>query len=498
MGPETWVPLLFIAGYLAVTIIIGILARMKGAFSVSEYLVAGRTLGLALIFVMLAGDIYSGFAFLGVGGYAYTFGAPGLYGVVYGFIAYTIAYTMAPKIYAIGKRFNFETQPDFIRERYNSKFLALLFTLFGIMGFLPYLELQLLAGGLVFNVVTNGVVSTELGIIISVIVVAFYCYTSGLRGTSIISLVQASIMFVIGVAAAVWFLPAVVGGGWGHLFERLASESAAYLTLPGATGNLGYAWFTSTLLLSGLGFYVWPHLFANMYTARNKKVIKQSTMIMPLYGYLIVFVMSLGLASVLEYPDLANPDMAVLFPIQDVAPLWFWGLIAAAATAATMSTYDTLAISASGLVGKNIYKDFINPEAPEMKVAWVTRITTTALLIVSAALAVLVPDFLVNLLLGGYGVITQFFPAVIFGLYWRDVSKEGAITGLLVGQLINGLWSYAGGMMPPIPGNMNPGFVAFVVNIILCVLISLVTEGAAEETLEDFKVGELETELEEE
>ena len=73
------------------------------------------------------------------------------------------------------------------------------------------------------------------------------------------------------------------------MFAALAHAQPAHLTMPGATANLGHAWFISTVLLTSLGFYMWPHAFAATFTARSADTLRRNAVVMPLYSLTLAF-----------------------------------------------------------------------------------------------------------------------------------------------------------------------------------------------------------------
>src|SRR4029079_11218773 len=88
----------------------------------------------------------------------------------------------------------------------------------------------------------------------------------------------------------------------------------------------------SAVLLTALGFYMWPHTFGSALTARDENVFRRNAIFMPLYQLLIAFVLLVGFVAVLRLPDLAatESDLALLGVAGQAFPEWFVGLIGAA------------------------------------------------------------------------------------------------------------------------------------------------------------------------
>jgi SSS family solute:Na+ symporter len=103
--------------------------------------------------------------------------------------------------------------------------------------------------------------------IISVVLVAAFVFASGVRAVAWVSVLKDALMimaaFVIGIA-----VPQIYFGGVGPMFAALAHAKPAHLVMPGATRQMGHSWYVSTVLLSALGFYMWPHTFVATFTAK--------------------------------------------------------------------------------------------------------------------------------------------------------------------------------------------------------------------------------------
>ncbi|MBI3989267.1 MAG: sodium:solute symporter family protein [candidate division NC10 bacterium] len=469
--------------YLAVVLVVGVAARLKGTFSISEYLVGGRAFGLFLLYFLMVGDIYSGFAFLGAGGWAFRFGVPIFYSLAYSAIAYIVFYFLGPKIWRVGRDQGYITQPDFFEGRYESPILGLFVTLFGFLYMIPYLQLQIMAGGLIFNAASFGLMPKEWGILLAFLIAGLYVYTSGLRGVAWTNVVQAIVMLGMAIAAIVYVIPSLFGS-LGQMFRQLAETSPRHLTLPGAKGDLGYAWYTSTTLMSGLGFWMWPHLFQNTYSARDDRRIRITAVFAPFYTFLVAITATLGFAAILIVPDLKEADLAVLEVVKRATPPWFLGLVGAGGLAAAMSTADTLTLCPAGLLGRNIYQRWINPGAPEMHVARIIQRLTILVLGISVFFAFYAPSLLVYLLLVGYSGITQFFPGAILGLYWRRATKVGILSGLIVGEVLAALFLFVPGWKHPL--GIFAGFWGLVFNFLMALVVSLRTTPPEVKTLRKF------------
>jgi SSS family solute:Na+ symporter len=187
--------------------------------------------------------------------------------------------------------------------------------------------------------------------------------------------------------------------------------------------------------------------------------------------------MLVGFAALLllEAP-LKTPDMAFMTIVQKLFPGWTLGLVGGAGALACMIPAADLLLSTSMLFTRNIYSKTIGKNTDPNSLINVARISVLGLTTIALCLAIFLPNMLVNLLLTGYSGVTQFFPMIVLGLYWKKSTKLGAYAGLIIGEIL--VFTLILGKMDPLPFagmNLNAGFVALLINSIVFILISLST-----------------------
>src|SRR5580698_8991389 len=143
------IALVLLAIAAAVALLLGVLASSGKKMGVEQWAVGGRGFGWIFVFLLLAGEIYTTFTFLGASGFAYGLGAPAYYILAYGALAYVIAYFMLPPIWAYARTHGLHSQPDFFTRKYDSRTLGALVSLVDLVALLPYLVLQLTGLGII-------------------------------------------------------------------------------------------------------------------------------------------------------------------------------------------------------------------------------------------------------------------------------------------------------------------------------------------------------------
>ncbi len=479
MSNET-MALAIIFAFVIGTTIVGMIPGMNKKMSLEEWAVGGRSFGRWLNWFILAGEIYTAFAFLGGSGWAYARGGPTFYILGYGALAYIVGYYVLPAIAPIGRKHGLMTQPDLVEHMYDSKWLGILTACVGVAFLMPYLQLQLTGLGLIIETCSYGFIGRVPAMLIAFTMVAAFVYLSGLKGVASTAVIK-DVVMIVAVAFFGLYLPIHFFGSVGGMFEALDAAKPGFLALPGGTKVLDVSWAMSTLVLTSLGFYMWPHFSANSFSAKSPDVLRHNAIYLPLYQICLIFPMLIGFTALLVLtPALKVPDMAFMAIVQQVFPGWALGLVGGAGALACMIPAADLILSTSMLFTRNIYVRTIGQGASHETQARLARLLVLVLTAVALTLAIYAPNMLVNLLLTGYSGVTQFFPMIVLGLFWKRATKVAAYCGLITGEFL--VFYLILNKMDPfaIAGlHLNAGFVALVVNFVVFVVVSLATSTPA-------------------
>ncbi len=478
---DSAIALSVIFGIVLISSAVGVYAGARHKMNLEQWTVAGRGFGPVLVWLLMAGEVYTTFSFLGASGWAYSRGGPTLYIMAYLTLAYVVSFYFLPQIWEIGKKFGMQTQSDFFRQRYGSKNLAAFVSLIGVVFIIPYLQLQLTGLGIIVEVSSFGGISRVTAMLVAFALVAAFVFASGVRAVAWISVIKDFLMlfaaFFIGIG-----LPYMYFGGIGKMFTALVNAKPTHLMLPGATTVMGHSWYISTVLLTSLGFYMWPHLFSAAFTAKNDNTLRRNAVIMPLYTITMPLIFFVGFTAILVVPGLAKGDLALLTIVRQSYPAWFLGIIGAAGALTAMVPAAILILAAATLFAKNFYREMISPAMTDDQVAKLARALVIVITLIALYFAIYSSTTLVNLLLLGYAGVTQFLPGVVFGLYWGRVTKAGVFTGLATGIALVAYLVLS--KQDPFLG-FNAGFIALCVNFVLTVIVSLKTPAEANRFQQD-------------
>jgi solute:Na+ symporter, SSS family len=465
----SFVAMTLIFGIVLVGAVTGLYAGRRRQMNLEQWAVAGRGFGLVFVWLLMAGEIYTTFAFLGASGWAYSRGGPTLYILAYLTLAYVISFFILPEIWEVGRKFSLHTESDFFLQCYGSKYLASLVAIVGVLFIVPYLQLQLTGLGIIVEVASSQAISRPSAMLIAFVIVAGFVFASGIRAVAWVSVLKDSLMLIAAFSIGIG-IPYHYFGGIRPMFAALAQAKAAHLTMPGSTANMGHAWFVSTVLLTACGFYMWPHSFGSVFTAKSGDTLRRNAVVMPLYGITLPLLFCVGFTAILVIPGLKNGDLALLTLVRQTFSPWFLGLVGGAGALTAMVPAAVMILCAATLFAKNFFRPLFRPAMTDNDVAKLAKVMVVVITGVALYFAIYSSTTLVGLLLLAYDGIAQFFPGVLFALYWKRATAAGVFAGILAGVSL--VLALVLSKHDPFLG-LNAGFVALWVNVAVTVITSL-------------------------
>ncbi|MFI6687155.1 monocarboxylate uptake permease MctP [Streptomyces sp. NPDC050485] len=487
----------FIFFFLAVTVIGFLAARWRKAEneqSLDEWGLGGRSFGTWVTWFLLGGDLYTAYTFVAVPAAVYAAGAAGFFAVPYTILVYPLIFTFLPRLWSVSHKHGYVTTSDFVRGRFGSKGLSLAVAVTGILATMPYIALQLVGIQAVLDVMGVGGGSSnwfvkDLPLLIAFAVLAAYTYSSGLRAPALIAFVKDGLIYLV-IAVAIIYIPIKLGG-----FDAIFSAAQhKFAGPPGGkpTGALapGEAsqWTYATLALgSALALFMYPHSITATLSSRSRNVIRRNTTILPLYSLMLGLLALLGFMAIAAGVNVKNGQLAIPQLFADMFPDWFAGVAFAAIGIGALVPAAIMSIAAANLFTRNIYKDFIRPDATAAQETRVSKLVSL-LVKVGALVFVLTMDKTVAInfqLLGGIWIL-QTFPALVGGLFTRWFHRWALLAGWAVGMAYGTLAAYGvasptqkhfGGSSKEIPGIGEIGYIgltAFVLNVVVTVVLTVV------------------------
>ncbi|HUF70951.1 MAG TPA: sodium:solute symporter family protein [Longimicrobiales bacterium] len=462
-----------IAAYIVFTIVVGIWSNRRMTVDIEDFFLYGRRAGFVVLYLTVVGTYHSAFAFLGSGGFYYTHGIGFWEAGTWTILTGATTWVLGTRIWALGKKFGYVTPADMLADFYQSEAVRVVTAVVSVVFTILYIQVQAQGLGYIINVATGGRVSFELGTAILLVVAAAYLMAGGLRAVYWTDVLQSVWMYV-----ALWVGGLVLAhelfGGPLNLFREVAAQRPDLLSLPGPNGFFRPGmWFGMSVVLS-FGIVFQPHIMIRYYTAISGRTLKWLGATTPIYLVSIYIPAALvGLGGALAMPDLAVPDRIFPEMLFRYAPAWITGIVLAGATAAAMSTLDSILHSNMTVLTRDIYQRYIARDASHAHYIRVGRFIVLGLLGIGYVLSVTTSGFLVMLVaLSGAGAL-QLMPAVL-GVCFPTralLTKAGVLSGIGVGLASLYVTLY----LLPHPLGLHAGVWSILANAVVTLVVSRIT-----------------------
>ena len=469
------------------TLYIGI-AIWSRAGSTNEFYVAGGGVSPLANGMATAADWMSAASFISMAGLISFMGFDGsvyLMGWTGGYVL--LALLLAPYLRKFGKF----TVPDFIGERYYSKTARIVAVLCALLVSFTYVAGQMRGVGVVFSRFLE--VDINTGVIVGMIIVLFYAVLGGMKGITYTQVAQYCVLIFAFMVPAIFISIQMTGNPIPQLGMGARGADGVYLLekLNGLSTELGFAEYTkgtkstldvftitAALMVGTAGL---PHVIVRFFTVKRVRDARKSA------GLALLFIAILyttapavavfartnlintvshqpyanmpawfsnwektglltfedkngdGLIQYVAPPErnelivdrdimvLANPEIANL-------PAWVIALVAAGSLAAALSTAAGLLLVISASVSHDLIKNVFHPKISEKQELIAARLSAVGAVVVAGYFGINPPGFVAAVVALAFGLAAaSIFPAIIMGIFYKKMNKEGAITGMIVG-----------------------------------------------------------------
>jgi len=493
--------LVLIGLYFFVLIGIGNWASKK-IHNTEDYILAGRSLGFWVFTILIVCSICSGMTLLGVSGFGYTSGWPGIWEQI--FVPLSAAFCLiffGVKLQALGKERGYLTVQDYLAERFESRrALRGLSAVAGIVVSLIYLVGQYAAISIVL--VWLFAIPHWQALLISGVIITAYTVVGGLYAVSWTTLFQGGIL-ILGVLL---MAPPVIvsAGGLAHINAVLSGIDPNFVEpwYP-SPAYASYAYTTPEFLVSFgillmVGLACAPHVINNVLAAKEARYFKWAPLVaFGIYAVVMFLVKFVGFAvrTLVEEGTIALPqavnaqDYSFIAGVEYAIPnVAFWALFAVIVLAAVMSTTDRLMLTVGTSFAWDIYKNILRPSATDKEVLLVSKVAIVLGAGGTLLLAINPPEMLAWLIWMGIGVMLATFAVpLLAGLYWRGATGQGAIASMAVGLVTAGIFGYWHQFVAKLPVHFS--LYALVLSALTMVAVSLITARNAEDVLDNTRTG---------
>ena len=451
---ESWhYTVIIVAIYASLTLWIGTGRWTRvGRVSMDDYFKVAPGFGFIVLYLGIAGGFHTAFAIPGSMGFYYSHGVAFAANVLWTvFTPLGVIYFIGTRITCLGRKFNYITPADLIVDYFgDGKFRAFI-AIYVLSCCIPLMTANVTGPARLLASGTDGHIPYWAALAIMGIMVIIYVTSSGIRGVTWTTVVQAVWMFVAVWGAAFWCLM-LIDGDLLTLFNTIKETEPELLTLPGPQGLATPQWWT-TFPVFGIALYwaILPRGFMFFYSARDVATTRKIGLTVGFYLMALYLPsMVIGFTAFHFFPDLAGSDADNSFPLllATYAPAWFAGLIVAGGLAAGMSSMDADTNANSAMLTKDVYASFLKKDASDRHYITVGRIFVVALVLITVVAAAFDWGLIVLMIGVTAAMITQLLPAVIAVTVPMGVrfTKSGITSGIVAG-LIVALTALLGGRM---------------------------------------------------
>ncbi|MEW4486664.1 sodium:solute symporter family protein [Thalassoglobus sp. JC818] len=454
--------------YLGLLLLFGWLGYSHGERSEEDYYLAGRGQGWLISAMTIMATFFSSFALLGAPGMVYR------EGLVFALVSLNVPiagvaiYLLGNPIRRAGKRHGYITQADMLCDYYGDGLgLRLLVTLVGFLFAIPYVMMQLKAGGELAAVLFSGYdYAFEVGAIVLSLITALYIMIGGMRSVAWTDALQC-VLLVLGMTLGGIALVVSMGGPTAFLREVNQLPTAS-LTVPGNTKFWQIPMLFTVCLLMPIGGIIQPAQWMRFYSARDSNTLRRSALIFTilLTGCYVFAIMPIGLGGQVMYPLEYSPDgvapnervgsfdQILVVMLDDLLPnlvgevvgATLSSLVIVAIMAAAMSTADSNLHALSAMFTRDIYSRFLRPGCSEREKLWSGQALIFVATAVSLSLVLIGsrPDsslsglmqMIVTLALFAVSFSVQLLPMTLDVLFFQRGTRLAAITSLCCGLLV--------------------------------------------------------------
>ncbi|RMH02673.1 MAG: sodium:solute symporter family protein [Nitrospirae bacterium] len=474
----------FFGLYLVGMMVVGAVARHKRkSESLDDFYLAGKRLGGFVLFLTLYATQYSGNTLLGYPGEAYRLGFAWVMSVGFMMAIVVVYLAFAPRLHRLAKEHGFVTPGDWLDHRFCSPLLTLLANLLIVVAVANFLLAQLMAMGHVVTGLSGHAVPYWLGVVFLGSVVIIYETLGGMRAVAWTDCVQ-GLMLLLGLTGLLLAaLPDLRSlGGLTHWIVENQPEKAA---VPSWT--VVRTWI-STVLLVGFSGAVYPQAIQRIYAARDERALKCSLnlmVFMPFMSTLVVFV--IGIIGIRHFAGLDGVTADRIMPLllQEWAgrSTLLYALVVVVVTgivAAIMSTVDSVLLSLSSILAKDILGKTVLSGRPERAITQAGKYLSWGIMVLLVTLALVPRLTLWGLTELKVELLSQVAPAIILGLTWPRLTARAALVGLVVGTLVSvGLTLLGYGKV----WGFHAGLLGLASNVAICLGVSLTVSGRSQQRI---------------
>jgi SSS family solute:Na+ symporter len=474
--------IIVLAAFGVVVLLMAVYGYKVSAKTAEDYMLAGRGIGIAVMFFFALFAISSVWTFYAYPSILYRHG-PGFVYFIWGCVAgFVILYMfIGPRLWAVCRLNRFLSPIEALAARYESPGLRLIISMVLLGSIIPYIADQSLGVGLGLKALLG--FPPIVGILYISLLLILIVLLGGMRITAWVNVLLGLVYTVAFLGSLIFVIVRVFPEGLSGAVAVLQSKGPSLLTTPGPEG-LFRPVVTSVVFFVGILAFTWPHIVISTMTAQDKTIFKWmpalALIVAGMLFYTIPFIWGSLLAPAISHmpgtlvPPVSGKDAdnIVQMIVNAYLPSWFSVFVLMGVIAAAISTAAVQLMTSSIIVARDVIHGLFVPRGGDRFLIRTTKVSVIAILLLSMVIAFWYPvelaQYLVGIAIPGFA---QWGPPLVGGILWKRATKEGAVTGMVAGTL----YLIVGFIYRPALFGLHPAIPTLLINITLFVVISLLT-----------------------
>jgi Na+/proline symporter len=421
-----------VIAYLLISIAIGLYGATK-VHNARDYVTAGRNLPMAVVLAMVFATWFGAETVLGISA---TFLEEGARGLISDPLGASLCLVLFGLVFARPLyKMNLLTLGDYFRIRYNRQ-TELILSICIVISYLGWVSAQITALGLVFNVLSEDVISQTQGMLIGAAVVLVYTIFGGMWSVALTTFVQ-MIVIVIGLLL-VTQNAADQAGGIAQVFAKAAAEGK-FEWLPSMDGIEILGW-VAALVTMALGSIPQQDVFQRVNSSKNETVAVWGTTLGGLsYFFFAAVPLFLAYTATIIDPEMVKKfleeDSQMILPslIMGHMPFWLQVIFFGALISVIMSTASGTLLAPSVTFAENVLKGFA-PRMNDQQFLWSLRMTVLIFTIIVTFYSIMTDESIHGMVENAYRItLAGAFVPLAAGLFWKKASNLGAGLAITAG-----------------------------------------------------------------
>lgn len=460
--------------YIIIGSIVALMARREMNEGVVEYFLSGRNTGGFVAALSYSATTYSAFMMIGLAGFTYSGGIGALgFELIY-LSGLSLVAFFGPRFWLIGKKNNYVSPYEMLGDRYQNQWIAFAASFSACVFLIPYLAVQLMGVGYLLSGLSGGEIPFIFGVGVAVLLAIAWALIAGMKSVTWTDSLQSLIMIIISIVILFYVIYQHLGG-FKSFFDSLAVLEGNVLTVPGP----GFFKFKTFLGLSLPWFFFSisnPQVSQRLFIPRDLKAMKTMIKGFLLFGFIYTLVSVFwGFSARLLIPGLSNADLATpeLLASQYVPTIL--SLVAMIGiTAAAISTIDSIMLTLSSLVVRDIFKNMEDnlDQEKNLRQLRTAKISILIIAILGFFFAIQELDLIATLSVAASIGLLVVVPSIFGAFFWKKATAAASLSSIIIGSftalyLQFSAWS---------PLGYGAGVWTLIVSTLIFIIISLLTK----------------------